>query len=103
MNLLIAIIESDTAKHTAPTAVQMVGNRANSAADTMALSTTMYSVTGTVNFSLPRCGQNHVNNAADARHISTAAVMRPAEGDDFTARGTSAARKHRCANRNDPR
>src|ERR1700756_4112399 len=41
MNRPIAIIASDAAKHTAPTAVQIVGNSANSAAHTIAVSTTM--------------------------------------------------------------
>lgn len=40
-NLLMPIIASDTAKHTAPSAVQGVGNRASSAAHTIAPSTTM--------------------------------------------------------------
>ncbi len=41
MNRPMAIIESDAAKHTAPTAVQIVGSRANSAAHTIADNTTM--------------------------------------------------------------
>ena len=37
----MAIIASDAAKHTAPTAVQIVGSRANNAVQTIAHSTTM--------------------------------------------------------------
>src|SRR5690606_11446265 len=46
-NLLMPIIASETANATPPSAVHGVGNRASSAAHTIAPSTAMYSVTGT--------------------------------------------------------
>lgn len=68
------IIESDAAKHTAPTAVQIVGSRASNAVHTIADSATMYTVTGMVRLSFPRCGQNHTSSPADATHIATTAA-----------------------------
>ena len=60
------IIPSDTAKHTAPSAVHGVGSRASSAAQTIAPSTAMYSVTGTAMPSAIRRGQNQTSRR-DAR------------------------------------
>src|SRR6202012_985455 len=101
----MAIIESATGKHTAPTAVQIVGSCASRAVHTITVSTAMYTVTGTV--SSPRRGQNHASSAMDTTHITTTATIRGFDGqprDPFAPRGTSgssAPTKHKCANRND--
>lgn len=97
------IIESDAAKHTAPTAVQIVGSRASNAVHTIADSATMYTVTGMVRLSFPRCGQNHTSSPADATHIATTAATRPRDGAACRASGSRAPMKHKCANRNAPK
>src|ERR1035441_3626578 len=100
------IIASEPAKNTAPTAVKGVGSHASSAAQTMAASTTMYTVTGMVNPSRPSCGQNHTSNPTHVAHITATATQRARDRfdpRDFHAQGTSAPRKHKCANRNAPR
>src|SRR6185437_9792322 len=65
-NLPMPIIPSDTATQTAPIAVHGVGNRASSAAHTIAPSTAMYSVTGTAMPSSSSRGQNHTSSTTQA-------------------------------------
>src|SRR5215217_4538882 len=60
-NVLIPIMASDTAKHTAPSAVHGVRSRASSAAHTIAPSTAMYTVTGIAIPSEINRGQNHTS------------------------------------------
>ena len=103
-NRPMPIIASEPAKHTAPTAVHGVGSRASSAAHTMAASTTMYTVTGMVRPSRPSCGQNHTSSPTQAAHINPTAIQRVRDRSDCRdsrARGSSAPRKHKCANRNE--
>ena len=99
-NRPMPIIASDPAKNTAPTAVHSVGSRASSAAQTMAASTTMYTVTGTVIPSRPSCGQNHTSSATHAPHNTATAINLGRDRLDSRASGSSAPRKHKCANRN---
>ena len=76
MNWSMPIIVSDAAKQMAPSAVHGVGNRASSAAHTIAHSTAMYTATGAVSLSAPRYGQNQTSSATHSAHIAATATSR---------------------------